>query len=62
MGRSATDIENAAFRAAIEQLPMKIPVQQAYRFFLFPYATMSLLALVQTARAFYHGKLAIKRL
>jgi hypothetical protein len=59
---SAADVENTAFGAAVEQAPVKIPVQQADRCFLFPYAAMEDLALVQTGRIPPHDKLAIKRL
>jgi hypothetical protein len=62
VGRSAADIENAACRTAVEQPPVKIPVQQADRFFLFPDAAMGNLALIQAGGAARHGKFAIKRL
>jgi hypothetical protein len=62
VGGPAADIEDAAFRTAIEQPPMKISVQEAYRFFLFPTAAMNDLALVQIGRTSGHGKFAIKRL
>jgi len=50
VGRSAADIENAALRTGIEKLPMKIPIQQANRFFLFPQRLVGNLTLVQTIR------------
>jgi hypothetical protein len=62
VGGPAADIENAALRTAIEQPPVKIPVQEANRLFLFPLAAMKDLALVQIGRAPGHGKFAIKRL
>jgi hypothetical protein len=47
---SPTDIKNATLGAVIEQPPMEILIEQADRFFIFPYAAMNNLALVQTGR------------
>src|SRR5215213_7116936 len=56
VSRAAANVENAAFRAAFEQLSMKIAVQEAYRTLLLPYVAMDDLALVKTIRALGHGK------
>ncbi len=56
VSRSAADVENAAFGTAVEQLPVKVPIQQADRFLLFPLRAMGELALVQAVRASLTGK------
>ena len=60
VGGPAADIENAAFGTVIEQLPVKIPVQEADRSLPFPQVAMNDLALVQIDGAPGHGKFAIK--
>ena len=62
VGGPAADIENAASRTAIEQPPVKIPVQEADRLLPFPQVAMRYLALVQIDGAPGHGEFAIKRL
>ena len=51
VGRAAADVENASVGTALEQLPVKIPIQKANGFFLFPLGAVAQLALVQTVRA-----------
>jgi hypothetical protein len=55
MRGSAADVENATFRATFKELPMKITVQQADRFLLFPLIAVNNLTLVQITRAPRYG-------
>jgi hypothetical protein len=54
--RAAADVENATFRAAPKELPVKIPIQQTYRFLFFPPSAVDNLTLVQIIRAPWYGK------
>jgi hypothetical protein len=54
--RAAADVENAALRAALKELPMKISIQQSHRFLFFPLSAVNNLTLIQLIRAPRHGK------
>jgi hypothetical protein len=57
MGGAAADIQNVALAALGEQLPLKLPVQDADRGLALPYPTVQDLALVRTDDVALRGRL-----